>query len=49
MLATQGLYVYKEGNFGLKQIFTIACDFAARVAVAELTFRPDPAVWELIA
>ncbi len=33
----------------VKQIFTIACDFAARVAAAELTFRPDPAVWELIA
>jgi hypothetical protein len=30
------------------QVFATACDFAARVAVAELTFRPDPAVWELL-
>jgi hypothetical protein len=29
-------------------VFATACDFAARVAVAELTFRPDPDVWELL-
>jgi hypothetical protein len=33
----------------VKEVFATACDFAARVAVAELTFRPDVAVWELIA
>ena len=33
----------------VKAVFAIACDFVARVAVAELTFRPDVAVWELIA
>lgn len=33
----------------LERIFAIACDFAASVVVAELTFRPDRAVWELIA
>jgi len=30
-------------------VFATACDFMARVAAAELTFKPDKSVWELIA
>lgn len=33
----------------VKQVFATACDFVARVAAAELTFKPDESVWELIA
>jgi hypothetical protein len=45
----RNILFFAEDPALLNQIFTIACDFATRVAVAELTFRPDPAVWELIA
>ncbi len=33
----------------VERVFATACDFTARVAAAELTFRPDETVWELIA
>jgi hypothetical protein len=33
----------------VERIFEVACDFTKRVRVAELTFRPDPSLWELIA
>jgi hypothetical protein len=32
----------------VEQVFETACDFCARVAAAELTFKADHTVWELI-
>ena len=31
------------------QVFRSACDFVAAVATRELTFRPEPDVWRLVA
>ncbi len=33
----------------VETLFGLTCDFIARVPVFELTFKPEPAVWELIA
>ncbi len=32
----------------VETLFGLACDFVARVPVFELTFKPEPAVWDLI-
>jgi len=32
----------------VETLFGLACDFVGRVPVFELTFRPEPAVWDLI-
>jgi hypothetical protein len=31
------------------QVFRAACDFLAAVSASELVFKPDNAVWELVA
>jgi len=45
----RNILFFADDSALVKSVFATACDFVARVAVAELTFRPDPAVWELIA
>ncbi len=32
----------------VEKLFHTACEFVSRVPVHELTFRPDPEVWNLI-
>jgi len=41
------LFFAKDCEAGA-QVFETACDFGARVDAAELTFKADPTVWELI-
>jgi hypothetical protein len=32
----------------VEYVFATASEFAVRMAIAELTFKPEPSVWELI-
>lgn len=41
------LFFARDPEF-VKMVFDAALDFAARVPVRRLTFKPDPSVWELI-
>jgi hypothetical protein len=41
------LFFARDPEF-VKLVFDSALDFAARVPIRRLTFRPDPSVWELI-
>jgi hypothetical protein len=40
---------FGEDRTLVETLFGLTCDFIARVPVFELTFKPEPAVWELIA